>query len=246
MPTLLGAVVFLALCAGVMIPLERLFPRTGHRQPRDTALLCIALFVANTLLMSALGPALLAPLARWCESGAVVTPARLIAAFVAADLLMYLLHRMMHRVPWLWRFHRVHHSSTELTWLEAWRQHPLDFALHGIVAGIPGAILGASLSEVVALVLVRKAWTSFLHADVRLRFGFLERVVATPAFHREHHLGDSRDAGRNFAGTFPLWDALFGTGGSSSAAPAPHRGEAGEQQRDAASQPAARGSAVGR
>ncbi len=208
MPTLLGAVVFLALCAGTIIPLERIFPKRGHRQPALAALLCVVLFVGNTLLMNALAPALLAPLERWCDSSEAATPGRLIAAFVLADLLGYLLHRAMHRVPWLWRIHRVHHASVGLNWLEAWRQHPVDFVLHGVAAGIPGAVLGASLSDVIALVLIRKAWTSFLHADVSVRFGLLERVVATPAFHHRHH---ESQVGRNFAGTFPFWDALFGT-----------------------------------
>jgi sterol desaturase/sphingolipid hydroxylase (fatty acid hydroxylase superfamily) len=211
MPTLAGAAIFLVLCAGLMIPLEHLFPRVGRIPARGTVLICVSLFVLNTVLMQAVGAPLLAALRScWPWSDVAETP-RLVAAFLLSDLAGYLVHRAMHRVPWLWRFHRVHHADAHLTWLEAWRQHPFDFVVHGIAVGLPGALLGVSLSGLVGLVLARKAWTSFLHADVSLRFGPLERVVATPAFHRLHHSRDPRHHARNFAGTFPFWDLLFGT-----------------------------------
>jgi sterol desaturase/sphingolipid hydroxylase (fatty acid hydroxylase superfamily) len=211
LPTLCGAAVFLVLCAGLMMPLELLFPRVGRGPALRTVLLCAALLLVNTELMQAIGAPLLAALrSRWTGGEAAETP-RLLAAFVLGDLAGYLAHRAMHRLPWLWRIHRVHHAETHLTWLEAWRQHPLDFLLHGIAVGLPGALLGVSLSGVVSLVLARKAWTSFLHADVSLRFGALERLVATPAFHRLHHSREPRHHDRNFAGTFPLWDLVLGT-----------------------------------
>ena len=50
--------------------------------------------------------------------------------FVLSDLVGYFVHRAMHRVPMLWRFHKLHHEATQLSWLDAWRQHPVDFVLH--------------------------------------------------------------------------------------------------------------------
>jgi sterol desaturase/sphingolipid hydroxylase (fatty acid hydroxylase superfamily) len=114
----------------------------------------------------------------------------------------------MHRVPLLWRFHRVHHEANELSWLDAWRQHPADFVLHGIAVGVPGALLGASLSDLASVVVLRKAFTTFLHANLAVNFGL---VLASPVFHGVHHSRDPRDYDTNFAGTFPLWDVLFGT-----------------------------------
>lgn len=212
--TTLGALVFLAISAGLLGPLERFFPRAGVRRGMGTAALCAGLFVLNTLLMRAVGD----PLLGWLESLEWLHPEagapsawRIAAAFVLSDLFGYAAHRALHRVPALWRFHRVHHQATELQWLDAWRQHPLDFVVQGLAVGIPGALLGTSLTDLVWVVLLRKLWTSFLHADVRARFGMLEWVVATPAFHRVHHSADRADHDRNFAGTFPLWDVLFGT-----------------------------------
>ena len=98
-----------------------------------------------------------------------------------------------------------------VTWLDAWRQHPIDFVIHGVVVGLPGALLGASLSELGAIVLLRKTYTTFLHANVSWRLVWLERLIATPAFHRVHHSHDPREYDRNFAGMFPALDTIFGT-----------------------------------
>jgi len=209
--TATGALVFLAISAGLLGPLERFFPHGGVRRSAGASALCAALFVLNTMLMRAVGD----PVLGWLESlrapSGPPSPWRIAAAFVLADGCGYAAHRALHRVPWLWRFHRIHHEATELRWLDAWRQHPLDFVVQGLAVGLPGALLGASLTDLVWVVLLRKLWTSFLHSDIRARFGPLEWVLATPAFHRVHHSADPAEYDRNFAGTFPFWDALFGT-----------------------------------
>lgn len=204
---LLGCFAFLAMMAGLFVPLERFFPARAVT-PRPSAMALGAfLFVANTLLMQAVG----APVLEGVMRVGLRLPPSLglaVAVFVLADLVGYWVHRAMHRVPWLWRFHRLHHEATQLSWLDAWRQHPLDFVLHGIAVGGPGALLGASLSELASVVVLRKAFTTFLHANLALDFG---HVLASPAFHGVHHSADPRLYDTNFAGTFPLWDVVFGT-----------------------------------
>ncbi|MFT3711724.1 MAG: sterol desaturase family protein [Archangium sp.] len=204
---LLGCVVFLALMAGLFVPLELFFPaHEGKSSPRAMALAAV-LFVLNTFLMQWLGVPVLSLISL------PRTPSPLIIAFVffASDFFGYWMHRAMHRVPLLWRFHSLHHDAHETTWLDAWRQHPLDFVLHGIAVGVPGALLGASLSDLASVVVLRKAFTTFLHANVRVKFGWFGWVLASPEFHRHHHSADPRHFDRNFAGTFPLWDIVFGT-----------------------------------
>lgn len=205
---LLGAVVFLVMMAGLFVPLEAFFPATPHR-PAPRALAAGAgLFVANTLLMQWLGVPVLRVVAGSVSDVVAPGPARLFTVFVLSDLVGYGVHRAMHRVPWLWRFHAVHHAPRHVSWLDAWRQHPVDFVLHGIAVGLPGALLGASLSDVASVVLLRKAFTTFLHLNVRVGFGV---VLASPDFHRVHHGHAPEDHDTNFAGTFPVWDVLFGT-----------------------------------
>lgn len=204
-PTLLGAVIFLLMMAGLFVPLEAWAPARARRPTTRAMALGAGLFVLNTLLMEAVGAPLLELLTVHHAARGV---ALLALVFVAADLVGYWVHRAMHRVPWLWRFHKLHHEATELSFLDAWRQHPVDFVLHGIAVGLPGALLGASLSELASVVVARKAFTTFLHANLKLDFGL---VLASPTFHARHHSADPRDYDTNFAGTFPVWDVLFGT-----------------------------------
>lgn len=208
---LLGVAVFLAIALGLFAPLEAWAPAVPAPKARWPAVLaCIGLFTLNTALMSSAGGALLDAV------GGLVAPRpptvwRVALALVLGDVCGYWVHRAMHEVPVLWRLHRVHHAPTHLTWLEAWRQHPLDFVAHGLAVGLPAALLGASLGEVSSVVLVRKLYTSFLHANVSDRSGRLGLVVATPAFHRAHHGALPAQWNTNFAGTFPWVDWLFGT-----------------------------------
>ena len=201
-----GTLLFLLMMAGLFIPLEAFF---GARERRPSGqLLGASLLVFNTLLMQSLGVPVLESLSAAFQVKETRSVAVFALVFVLSDLVGYFIHRAMHRVPWLWRFHKLHHAATELSWLDAWRQHPVDFVLHGLAVGVPGALLGASLSGLASVVVLRKAFTTFLHANLRLSFGL---VLASPSFHAVHHSADPRQYDSNFAGTFPLWDLLFGS-----------------------------------
>jgi sterol desaturase/sphingolipid hydroxylase (fatty acid hydroxylase superfamily) len=209
--TLLGAAVALLVMAGLLAPLESWFPIAPAR-PRVKAMAsCAALFVFNTALMQAVGAPVLEALEDALAGAEPPSWTKLLAVLVLADMAGYWMHRAMHRVPWLWRLHAVHHAPTELHWFEAWRQHPLDCLAHGLAVGLPGALLDASLADIASVVLIRKVFTALLHANVRWRFGPLEWVLATPLFHRVHHSADPRDHDSNFAGTFAWVDVLFRT-----------------------------------
>ena len=203
-----GTLVFLAMMAGLFIPLEAFFPAQAITPSKNRLALGAALLVINTLLMQWLGGPVLSAIGSVVSAPATRSVGTVVLVFVASDLVGYFIHRAMHRLPVLWRFHKLHHEATELSWLDAWRQHPVDFVLHGIAVGVPGALLGASLSDLASVVVLRKAFTTFLHANLSVNFGF---VLASPAFHGVHHSADQRDYDTNFAGTFPLWDLLFRT-----------------------------------
>jgi sterol desaturase/sphingolipid hydroxylase (fatty acid hydroxylase superfamily) len=216
LPLLLSSVVFLVLCAGVFGPLQALHPYRGQRQSRRMILICCGLFLLNQQYINLLVSPLVAMAPWWwlrlVAPGSVLAFAgHLVLALVLIDLAEYSLHRAMHASPLLWRFHRLHHEPELVTWQVAWYQHPVDALLHALAAGMIGVLLGIDLSAIISLVLLRKLWTSFLHADVDLHFGWLARIFATPAFHRLHHDPDPRCYNRNFSATFPLWDHLCGT-----------------------------------
>ncbi len=129
-------------------------------------------------------------------------------AVLLLELVGYWCHRAFHEVPWLWRIHAVHHSSEHLDWLAALRVHPLDQTLTRATQFTVLSALGFPFQLTAGATLLLGLWAVFLHANVRARFGPLERLVATPAFHHWHHAHGRRG---NYAGLLPWVDALFGT-----------------------------------
>ncbi len=94
--------------------------------------------------------------------------------------MQYWIHRAFHHVPWLWRFHAVHHSSRVLDWLAGSRLHVVDvIATRGLVL-VPVFLLGFSRGALYAYLVLVSFHAVFIHANVRFRFGWLDRVIATP------------------------------------------------------------------
>lgn len=207
----LGTAVFLALMAGIFVPLEGWWPRRAVSPSARTIAVCVGLLFVDVLVMEWIGGAILDAVAGLGTIASGADGPRIAATLVLAEVAGYAIHRAMHRVPWLWRFHAIHHAPAHLHWLEAWRQHPVDFVIHGVVVGLPGALLGASLADFAAVVLLRKTYTTFLHANLRWRLRGLERFVATPDYHALHHSHALADRDRNFAGMLPVLDRMFGT-----------------------------------
>jgi sterol desaturase/sphingolipid hydroxylase (fatty acid hydroxylase superfamily) len=143
--------------------------------------------------------------------------AQLLGAFLAAQLGAYWMHRWFHEIPALWRFHAIHHSAEEMDFLVNSRAHPVDMILTRLGGFIMIYLLGLSnppghAGDVLPIVisLTGTFWGFFVHANVRWRFGPLEWLLATPAFHHWHHTrGEMTD--RNYAATLPWLDRLFGT-----------------------------------
>src|SRR4051794_16947738 len=127
-----------------------------------------------------------------------------------ADFMMYWLHRGFHRRG-VWKYHAIHHSSEDVDWISAARFHPVNLLLGTI--GVDVILLMAGISPNVIL------WvgpfnifhSAFVHANLNWTLGPFKYVLATPVFHRWHHTSMEAGGNTNFAGTFPVWDILFGT-----------------------------------
>ncbi len=132
-------------------------------------------------------------------------------AIVLSDLGFYWTHRMFHAVPWLWRFHAIHHSIEELDWLAAARVHPVDQILTKGASLVPVFALGFSEWTIGVYVLLYQWQSVLIHANVRFRFGPLRLMFASPEFHHWHHSNDREARDRNFAGQLSFLDVLFGT-----------------------------------
>ena len=132
-------------------------------------------------------------------------------AIVLSDLMFYWMHRAFHRFPSLWKFHAIHHSIEEMDWLAASRVHPVDQIMTKGAALIPVVALGFSDWVVATYVLLYFWQSTFIHANVRLRFGPFKFLIASPEFHHWHHSRALEARDRNFAGQLPFLDVLFGT-----------------------------------
>ncbi|MGH9580020.1 MAG: sterol desaturase family protein, partial [Terriglobales bacterium] len=130
---------------------------------------------------------------------------------IVADLAEYWTHRTMHVVPFLWRFHAVHHSSRNMDWLAASRIHVLDSVAIRAVTFIPLFVLGFANQAIFAYLVFVSFHALFIHANVRFRFGPLDWVLATPRFHHWHHAVEAQAVDKNFATHLPALDVLFGT-----------------------------------
>jgi len=125
------------------------------------------------------------------------------------ELAGYAYHRVAHRLPLLWRLHRVHHSSTHMDALASFRQHPLEIVLLTLAQNAPLVLLGISLGSHTTLLLLLRLNTVFVHANLRTPRGPHRLLFATPEFHHRHHAADGENA--NFASLLPAIDWVFGT-----------------------------------
>jgi sterol desaturase/sphingolipid hydroxylase (fatty acid hydroxylase superfamily) len=137
--------------------------------------------------------------------------AQAVLAVALGDLGIYGIHRLAHTVPWLWRFHAIHHSAEEMDWLVAERNHPVDLLLFRLASFGPLVVLHVTPAAfgVFAVVIGWQSWLA--HANVRLPYGPLRYVLVSPEFHHWHHSTERAAHDRNFAGLLAFWDVLFGT-----------------------------------
>lgn len=133
----------------------------------------------------------------------------LLAIFVA-DLCEYAIHRLFHTVPWLWRFHAIHHSSKALDWIAGSRSHLVDdvvvraFMLVPMMFIFPHDIIVAYLF----FVTIHATWC---HCNFGPTLRWLEPFLIQPRYHHWHHTSQKEALDRNFAIHFPFIDRMFGT-----------------------------------
>ncbi|WP_024507658.1 sterol desaturase family protein [Bradyrhizobium sp. ARR65] len=129
---------------------------------------------------------------------------------VASDFMLYWLHRLFHRGEF-WKYHAVHHSSEELDWISAARFHPVNLVIGTISVDVILLMAGISPNVMLWVGPFTTFHSAFVHANLSWTLGPLKYVLATPVFHRWHHTPLEEGGDTNFAGTFPIWDILFGT-----------------------------------
>ncbi len=208
------------LFAAVFMPLEWWLPlrqKPAFRRGWFTDVLYFAAgcFVGHVSDAASLGGMLL------IRDAAGLNPANLVSTqpgwlqfleiIVIADFLAYFYHRSIHAVGRLWRLHQIHHSSEWMDWLANSRLHPVDKILGDCVQFIPIFWLGFGDAPLLAYTIFLGFQGFLNHSNVRINYGPLRWIVATPAFHHWHHCDDPKAYNKNFSPHLVVWDRLFGT-----------------------------------
>jgi len=134
--------------------------------------------------------------------------------FLALDLVIYAQHVVFHKVPWLWRLHRMHHADLDIDVSTGLRFHPFEILISLVIKIAVVLALGIPAVGVLAFEVVLNATSMFNHSNVAMP-AWLDRVlrlvVVTPDMHRVHHSIVRRETDSNFGFNVPWWDWLFRT-----------------------------------
>lgn len=136
---------------------------------------------------------------------------QLALAILLAEPGAWLVHWLMHNTRPLWRLHLLHHSARRLYSLNASRNHPLDTLAVLLAAVTPLLVLGAGPRVLALLGAFALAHLSVQHANIDLRLGPLNWLVAGPELHRWHHSRLPVEANHNYGHLLIVWDVVFRT-----------------------------------
>lgn len=206
--------------------LETVAPRRARKLPRHSRWLTNwALVVLDTVALRALalalpllavGAALDARLAGWGLFNLVALPAWLevLLAILMFDLAIWAQHLITHKVPFLWRFHRVHHADRDMDVTTAIRFHPLEIAASMLLKLGLVYLIGPAAWAVIAFEVLLNGTALFNHANLSLPLALdrvLRLVLVTPDMHRVHHSALRAEHDSNYGFALSIWDRMFGT-----------------------------------
>ena len=140
--------------------------------------------------------------------------AAVMLSVILLDCAIYWQHRLMHKIPLLWRIHRVHHADPEFDVTTGLRFHPFEIAVSMIYKTLIIALLGTPVLAVLIFELLLNAGSLFNHGNIDLTAKIdtaLRQVIVTPDMHRIHHSTDAIESNRNFGFALSWWDHLFGS-----------------------------------
>jgi len=136
---------------------------------------------------------------------------QLLLCILVADLMQYWTHRAYHEIPFLWKFHSIHHSAKTMDWLAGSRMHVLELVFTRVCVLGPLYVFGFEKSVMDAYIIVVGFQAVFNHANVHLPWGPLRYLIVTPDFHHWHHSSDRVALDRNYSAHFAFLDHLFRT-----------------------------------
>lgn len=204
-----------------MALLEALFPRKQRTQTRKQRWPTNFIILASEILiLRLLGPIAAVVTASYAMDNGwgLLTYIRLpyyldvIIGFVLLDLAIYWQHVASHKIPMLWRFHRVHHADRDIDVTTGFRFHPIEAAASMLYKCLIILLLGPIVTAVILFEIVLNASAMFNHANVKLPLWLdkiLRPIIVTPDFHRVHHSTIVRETNSNYGFFMSAWDYIF-------------------------------------
>jgi len=195
---------------------QRSFSRL-RRWPSNFGLVALNTLALRLLVpTAAVGAALVSEERGWGFFNHVELPAwiEILVVVLILDLVIYAQHVMFHRVPMLWRLHRMHHADLDLDVTSGARFHTIEILASMGIKLVLVAALGAPALSVLIFEVVLNATAMFNHANVRIPDGLdriLRLVLVTPDMHRVHHSIIHSETNSNFGFNLPWWDWMFRT-----------------------------------
>ena len=138
---------------------------------------------------------------------------QLLFLFVLSDFLQWNIHRLLHHVPWLWNFHKVHHSVEEMGFAAHLRYHWMETIVYKGLQYIPLAMIGFGLQDFFIVHIFSVAIGHFNHANLNITWGPLKYILNSPNMHIWHHARHLPEGklSVNYGISLSIWDYLFGT-----------------------------------
>ena len=207
----------------IMAALELILPRRELRTSKLRRWRSnIGISLINTVVIrllfpaAAIGVAISTASGGWGLLNAVALPywVSVVLAVLLLDLIIYCQHVIMHKVPILWRFHRMHHVDLDFDVTTGARFHPVEIVLSMLIKFAAIVALGVPVLSVLLFEVLLNATAMFNHSNVRLPpalDSILRTVLVTPDMHRVHHSVIRRETDSNYGFNLPWWDRLFKT-----------------------------------
>lgn len=134
-----------------------------------------------------------------------------IALIFFGEIAFYTVHYFSHKIPFLWEFHRVHHTSVILDSFSTSRFHVFDRIMFTLPNLVCMAYFGARPEVIVLYFFFRSFWDRYIHSNIDAPRWTHKCMLSSPKFHRWHHCTDPEAQNKNFSGDFIFFDVLFGT-----------------------------------
>ncbi len=210
----------------IMATVESFWPRRERRHVRSkrwftnlgimVASYLSVLAVTFVIPVTAVITAMFAEARGWGLFNLIAWPIWLeyLIAFIVLDFVIWAQHLITHKVPILWRLHRVHHADEDIDATTAVRFHPLEILFSIAVKSVAVLIIGPAAVVVVLAEAIVNGSAVFNHANLRLPENvdrLLRQLIVTPDMHRVHHSAIRTETDSNYGFALSIWDRLFGT-----------------------------------